>query len=578
MRRRLRRWSEGRVYSVAVSSGQNPVTSTQYNTFSEATTVDYGSGDSDSFTYDSNTGRMTQYKYTINGASVVGNLTWNANSTLRQLGITDPFTPANNQTCGYSYDDLARLSSVNCGSVWSQTFAYDPFGNISKSGTISFQPTYNYTTNRYSGLPAANPTYDANGNITYDGFHYYQWDAEGKLEGLDGVDSWNFDALGRWVQKSAGSGPVQGVYDPTGHLLSLMINSGTTMGDARLPLVAGGIANYVSTGLYAYWHPDWLGTSRLDSTPSRTVVADAAYAPFGEQYLPSATIDSVFTVATHDKTSDLRDFAYREYHPTQGRWLTPDPAGIGAADPTHPQSWNRYVYVTGNPLGRIDPYGLGDCTWDSTTSTLNCPLPPDIRQFPSTPGGSGPGAGAGIAASGGAGIPSTGSGTATATCAPPQTGFGFGVQGGVNLDIGAVKGGAAAMGSAGAGVFRNSTSGFTAGGFVSGVAMAVAGTHAVGAPSQLSQGTTVSGAFAGAGGGVFVTNAGSVQQLGGPFDALNFNIGLGLAQLQVNLASSNGIWFAAFSGPYMGLGAGFSVTTYKTATATTGSGCPGGNR
>ena len=72
------------------------------------------------------------------------------------------------------------------------------------------------------------------------------------MEGLDGVDSWNFDALGRWVQKSAGSGPVQGVYDPTGHLLSLMISNGQTMGDTRLPLVAGGIANYVSTGLYAY--------------------------------------------------------------------------------------------------------------------------------------------------------------------------------------------------------------------------------------------------------------------------------------------------------------------------------------
>ena len=128
-------------------------------------------------------------------------------------------------------------------------------------------------------------------------------------------------------------------------------------------------------------------------------MADAAYAPFGEQYLPSATIDSVFTVATHDKTSDLWDFAYREYHPTQGRWLTPDPAGLSAVDPTHPQSWNRYVYVTGNPLGRIDPYGLGDCTWDSTTSTLDCRLPPDIRQFPSlvVMGGSGTGAGGGIA-------------------------------------------------------------------------------------------------------------------------------------------------------------------------------------
>jgi hypothetical protein len=195
------------------------------------------------------------------------------------------FTSANNQTCTYGYDDPARLSSANCGSLWSQTFAYDPFGNISKSGTVSFQPTYNYTTNRYATLPAASPTYDANGNITYDGFHYYQRDAEGKLEELDGVDTWSFDAWGRWAQKSGGPTPVQGVYDPTGHLLALMIYNGTTMGEARIPLAGGGNAIYTSTGLNAYWHPDWLGTSRMESSPSRTVVADAAFAPFGEQYV-----------------------------------------------------------------------------------------------------------------------------------------------------------------------------------------------------------------------------------------------------------------------------------------------------
>ena len=28
-----------------------------------------------------------------------------------------------------------------------------------------------------------------------------------------------------------------------------------------------------------------------------------------------------------------------------GRWLSPDPAGLSAVDPSNPQSWNRYVYV-----------------------------------------------------------------------------------------------------------------------------------------------------------------------------------------------------------------------------------------
>ena len=40
----------------------------------------------------------------------------------------------------------------------------------------------------------------------------------------------------------------------------------------------------------------------------------------------------------------------------------PDPAGLGAVDPTNPQSWNRYAYVLNNPLSSVDPTGLF-CTY-----------------------------------------------------------------------------------------------------------------------------------------------------------------------------------------------------------------------
>jgi hypothetical protein len=42
----------------------------------------------------------------------------------------------------------------------------------------------------------------------------------------------------------------------------------------------------------------------------------------------------------------------------QGRWISPDPAGLGAVDPSNPQSWNRYAYVLNNPAVLIDPLGL----------------------------------------------------------------------------------------------------------------------------------------------------------------------------------------------------------------------------
>jgi RHS repeat-associated protein len=70
-----------------------------------------------------------------------------------------------------------------------------------------------------------------------------------------------------------------------------------------------------------------------------------------------------FTGQYEDTLSGLYDFLYREYSPVQGRWISPDPAGLAAVDPTNPQSWNRYAYALNSPVRYIDPTGL-ECVWD----------------------------------------------------------------------------------------------------------------------------------------------------------------------------------------------------------------------
>ncbi len=108
---------EGRINSVKPASGYIPVSSVTYATsgtsepIGSLTQITFGSGDSDSYQYDTNTGRMTQYSFNVNGQSAVGNLTWNANGTLQKLAITDPFNSLDNQTCTNTYDDLARVGS-----------------------------------------------------------------------------------------------------------------------------------------------------------------------------------------------------------------------------------------------------------------------------------------------------------------------------------------------------------------------------------------------------------------------------------------------------------------------------------
>ncbi len=338
-------------------------------------TVTMKSSDSDAFQYDSTTGRMTQYKATINGSAAYGALTWNANWTLKTLATTDPFNSGNNgKSCGYTYDDLARISQVDCGSGnWGQQFSYvdnatntiAAFGNLSKSVLSgrtgqSFAATYSDTTNRLSQIGSTSVTYDSNGNILSDGFYTYTWDGEGNLATLGG-NTETYDALGRRVEQSSSGVYTEIVYNVDGSKLALM--SGQTVTKVFVPLSGGATAVYASSGIAYYRHSDWLGSSRIASTPSRTVYYDGAYAPYGENYAETGTTDRNFTGQNQDLTPGssglLYDFPNRELHSIQGRWISPDPAGINAVDPTNPQSWNRYAYVLGNPLANTDPLGLG---------------------------------------------------------------------------------------------------------------------------------------------------------------------------------------------------------------------------
>ena len=134
--------------------------------------------------------------------------------------------------------------------------------------------------------------------------------------------------------------------------------NGTSLTTAFVPLPGGGTAVYNASGLAYYRHADWLGSSRLTSTSSRGLDSSTAYAPFGEQYAASGTADPSFTGQNSDTVPSLYDFTFRRLSPSQGRWVSPDPSGMAAVDPTNPQSMNRYAYVANNPLSYIDPTGL----------------------------------------------------------------------------------------------------------------------------------------------------------------------------------------------------------------------------
>jgi RHS repeat-associated protein len=68
-----------------------------------------------------------------------------------------------------------------------------------------------------------------------------------------------------------------------------------------------------------------------------------------------------FTGKERDKESGLDYFGARYYPSNMGRWMSPDPVGIGFADAENPQSLNLYTYVNNNPLSFVDPNGMLAC-------------------------------------------------------------------------------------------------------------------------------------------------------------------------------------------------------------------------
>ena len=162
-----------------------------------------------------------------------------------------------------------------------------------------------------------------------------------------------YDALGRMVEQDKGGTYFQILYSPTGFKMHTM--SGQTPQEAFSPLPGGAEVDY--TSIVTYRHGDWLGSSRLTTTASRTVYYDGAYGPFGEPYAQSGTSDLNFTSKDQGTAANVYDFPAREYG-IQGRWPSPDPAGLAAVNPMDPQTWNRYAYVRNNPLSMVDPFGF----------------------------------------------------------------------------------------------------------------------------------------------------------------------------------------------------------------------------
>jgi len=307
-------------------------------------------------------------------------LTWNPNGTLKKLVIADTLNTADAQTCNYTYDDLSRLLTDNCGSVWNQSFSYDPFGNVTKSGSAPWPSSggYNSSNNRYSSSAF---TYDANGRLTNDTFDSpIAWDIEGNIV-TQSSTAFAYDGLGRTAGSVVGGVWTNYIYAPGGGLVATANNSGGIQKMfVPLPMPT---AVYSGGALQQYRRNDWQGSVRVASTPSQGPFSDVAYASFGEPYSPQGTTNNQYAGLTSDISSGTEQVSLsRRYHPTEGRWISPDSI---IPNVFNPQSFNSYAYVGNSPVIAIDPGGHGDSfppdLIDSTAGAMGFRLDASASRF-----------------------------------------------------------------------------------------------------------------------------------------------------------------------------------------------------
>ena len=236
---------------------------------------------------------------------------------------------------------------------------------------MTLPATDNYTANALNQLTAVGVTarvHDADGNITDNGEHLYEWDAENRLIEIkkksdnSTVATYAYDHRSRRITKTVGSTVTNFVYDGWNPIAEF---SGTTLSQSYVWGMdlsgsmqgVGGVGGLLSVNDgSATYYPTFDGNGNVSEyvESTGTSVAHYEYDAFGQVVASGTKADDFahqFSTKPLDAESGLHYYGYRFYDSSNGRWLGRDPlremGGI-----------NVYAFVENDSVGLIDYLGL----------------------------------------------------------------------------------------------------------------------------------------------------------------------------------------------------------------------------
>lgn len=222
---------------------------------------------------------------------------------------------------------------------------------------IDYPATTGYAANalnQYTTVGAARPTYDGNGNLTFDGIFTFGYDAENHLTSASKTGttaSYIFDARGRRTTKTVNGATTAFVTDADNREVLEYNASGIItrwyaygLGPNDVLAQTGGGTNTRTTPI-----PDLLGSIVGQLDASSGSLTRFGYKPYGSS--SAAPGQLAFTGQRIDaELSGLHYYRAREYSPAWGRFLQVDPAG-------YRESSHLYAYVGNDPLNATDSSG-----------------------------------------------------------------------------------------------------------------------------------------------------------------------------------------------------------------------------
>lgn len=381
---------EGTTFYYAGAAATDTTNSIKYSSFGKIQTMKFGNGlwEQNSFnsrsqavqialgTSISDTSKLKlDFTYGVRTGGTLDTTKNNSNvegQTITMTGLT--------LAQSYTYDDLNRLKTATekKGAVqtWKQTYDYDRFGNRTfntAAGATTLpdiitnpaatNPTISSVNNQIS---SAGYAYDAAGNLKCDPEHpcvsgtaYYVYNPENLIKTTSGGSasggaSYFYDGNNRRIKKVVGGAVTTTtvyIYDINDKLIAEYTDAQPTTGGTR----------YVTA--------DHLGSSRVITDSAQNVKDRNDFLPYGEEvdpaigdrstvtgYTGNDALRQKFTGKERDLETGLDFFGARYYASKYGRFTSIDPLDASAKQ-AEPDTWNRYVYVSNNPLRFIDQDG-----------------------------------------------------------------------------------------------------------------------------------------------------------------------------------------------------------------------------